>query len=70
MKTRTHGLDEKEMELVKLLMAECKSTGDIQAKLKKLSEEQKKIVLGWKKKVSGKFIVERQSLNKEPCKCQ
>ncbi len=36
MKTRTHGLDEKEMELVKFLMAECKSTGDIQAKLKKL----------------------------------
>ena len=36
MKTRTHGLDEREMELVKLLMAECKSTGDVQAKLKKL----------------------------------
>jgi len=34
--TRTHGLDEREMELVKLLMADCKSTGDIQAKLKKL----------------------------------
>lgn len=29
MKTRTHGLDEREMELVKLLMADCKSTGDI-----------------------------------------
>ncbi len=36
MKTRTHGLDKKEMELVRLLMADCKSTGDIQAKLKKL----------------------------------
>jgi len=36
MGTRTHGLDEKELELVKLLMAECKSTGDIQAKLKRL----------------------------------
>ena len=36
MKTRNHGLDEREMELVKLLMADCKSTGDIQAKLKKL----------------------------------
>ena len=34
--TRTHSLDEKEMELVKLLMADCQSTGDIQAKLKKL----------------------------------
>ncbi len=30
MKTRTHGLDEREKELVKLLIAECKSTGDIQ----------------------------------------
>lgn len=36
MKTKTHGLDEKEMELVKLLMSECKSTGDIQNKLKRL----------------------------------
>ena len=36
MKTRTHGLDEREMELVKLLMADCESTADIQAKLKKL----------------------------------
>lgn len=36
MRTRTHGLDEKEMELVKLLMADCKSTGDIQEKLKRL----------------------------------
>lgn len=33
---RTHGLDEREMELVKLLMADRQTTGDIQAKLKKL----------------------------------
>ena len=33
---KTHGLDEREMELVGLLMSECKSTGDIQAKLKRL----------------------------------
>ena len=33
---RTHGLDEREMKLVKLLMADCQTTGDIQAKLKKL----------------------------------
>ncbi len=31
---KTHGLDEREMELVKLLMADCQTTGDIQAKLK------------------------------------
>ena len=31
---RTHGLNEKEMELVKLLMADCRTTGDIQDKLK------------------------------------
>lgn len=36
MKTRNHGLSEKEMELVKLLMAECETTGDIQNKLKRL----------------------------------
>ena len=36
MKARTHGLNEREIELVKLLMAECETTGDIQAKLKKL----------------------------------
>lgn len=36
MKTRDHGLSEKEMELVKLIMADCESTGDIQAKLKRL----------------------------------
>ena len=33
---RTHGLDEREVELARLLMAECRMTGDIQAKLKKL----------------------------------
>lgn len=39
---RTHGLDEREMEPVKLLMADCQinlfilATGDIQAKLKRL----------------------------------
>ena len=33
---KTHGLDEREMELVKLLMTDCQTTGDIQAKLKKL----------------------------------
>lgn len=36
MKNRNHGLSEKEKELVQLLMADCESTGDIQAKLKKL----------------------------------
>ncbi len=36
MKKRNHGLSEKEMELVKLLMEDCESTGDIQAKLKRL----------------------------------
>ena len=36
MKNRNHGLSDKEMELVKLLMADCESTGDIQAKLKRL----------------------------------
>ena len=33
---RTHGLDEREMELVKMLMTDCQTTGDIQAKLKRL----------------------------------
>ena len=33
---KKHGLDEKEMELVKLLMADCETTGDIQTKLKRL----------------------------------
>ncbi len=36
MKNRNHGLSEKEMEPVQLLMADCETTGDIQAKLKKL----------------------------------
>lgn len=36
MKTRDHGLSEKEIEHVQLLMADCQSTGDIQAKLKRL----------------------------------
>ncbi len=29
-------MDKREMELVKLLMADCKTTGDVQAKLKRL----------------------------------
>lgn len=33
---RIHRLDEREMELVKLLTTDCQSTGDIKAKLKKL----------------------------------
>lgn len=36
MKTKKHGLNEKEMELVKLLMAECQTTSDVQNKLKQL----------------------------------
>jgi len=36
MKTTRHNLSEQEMELVGLLMADCQSTGDIQAKLKQL----------------------------------
>ncbi len=36
MKNRTHGLSEREMELAKLLMADCKTTGDVQAMLKRL----------------------------------
>ncbi len=36
MKNRNHGLSEKEKQLVQLLMADCESTEDIQAKLKKL----------------------------------
>lgn len=35
---RAHGSDEREMELIKLLMADCQTTGDIQAKLKRLSQ--------------------------------
>lgn len=33
---KTHSLDEREMELARLLMADCHTTGDIQAKLKRL----------------------------------
>lgn len=36
---REHGLSEKEMELVKLLMADCHNTGDIQSMLKRLFAE-------------------------------
>src|SRR5215510_11220352 len=36
MKTSKNILTEHEMELVKLLMEDCQSTGDIQAKLKRL----------------------------------
>ncbi len=36
MKNRTHGLSEREMELANLLMADCKTTEDVQAKLKRL----------------------------------
>ncbi len=36
MKTRKHGLSEKEKELIQYLMADCKSTGDIQEKMKRL----------------------------------
>jgi putative transposase len=36
MKTSKNILTDQEMELVKLLMVDCQSTGDIQAKLKRL----------------------------------
>lgn len=36
MKESKHGLSDKEKELVSLLMQDCQSTGDIQAKLKRL----------------------------------
>ncbi|MBD5116194.1 MAG: IS256 family transposase, partial [Ruminococcaceae bacterium] len=36
MRTSKNILTEKEMELVQLLMADCKNTGDIQNKLKRL----------------------------------
>lgn len=36
MKTKKHGLSEKEMELVKLLMKDCQTTADVQSKLKLL----------------------------------
>ncbi len=39
MKNRTRGLSEREIELAKLLMADCKTTGDVQAKLKRLFAE-------------------------------
>ena len=35
MANRNHGLSEKEMELVKLLMADCETTGDIQTLLRR-----------------------------------
>ncbi len=36
---RIHGMNEREMELARLLMTECHTTGDAQAKLKKLLME-------------------------------
>lgn len=36
MRNRTHGLNEKDMDSARLLMTECKRTGDIPAKLKRL----------------------------------
>ena len=36
MKTTKHSLNEKEKELVKELVAECKNTSDVQAMLKRL----------------------------------
>lgn len=36
MKTKKHGISEKEMELVKLLMEDCQTTADVQSKLKLL----------------------------------
>ncbi len=36
MKTTKQNLSEKEMELVKFLVADCENTGDIQRKLKRL----------------------------------
>ena len=36
MKTRSNELNERELDLVKLLMSECESTRDIQEKLKRL----------------------------------
>ena len=36
MMKRPHGMDEREMELARLLMAECHTAGDVQTKLKKL----------------------------------
>ena len=61
---RTHGLDEREMELVKLLMTDCQTTGDIQAKLKKLFagtieqmlEAEMDEHLGYEKNRAGKHV--------------
>ncbi|MDD4772976.1 MAG: hypothetical protein PHZ09_05155 [Eubacteriales bacterium] len=39
MKQSKNILTEKEMELVQMLMQDCKSTGDIQSKLKRLFAE-------------------------------
>jgi len=36
MKNRTHGLNERKMDLAKLLIADCKTTEDVKAKLKRL----------------------------------
>ncbi len=36
MRTRKNTLTEEEMELVKYLMSDCRTTGDIQEKLKRL----------------------------------
>ena len=36
MRTRKTGLSEKEQELVRLIMEDCESTGDIQTSLKRL----------------------------------
>jgi len=44
-RARTHGLEEKEMELVKLLVTDCETTGDNQAKLRKLFAETIKLIL-------------------------
>ena len=35
MAQRVHGLNEREAELVKLIAAECETTGDVQQMLKK-----------------------------------
>ncbi len=35
---RTHGLSEREMELARLMMEDCHSTGDIQKKLNRLCD--------------------------------
>lgn len=73
MKTRDHGLSEKEMELVKLIMAECESTGDIQAKLKRLFagtieqmlEAEMDEHLGYEKHCSFRQYLSKYNINKE-----